>query len=142
MTDKAPTDKAEDETKAKEEDLDLADLGSLISLARSSEDHETYRVVAASDYFRVGLMVNAAPDNPISFRIEVLLQVLSKDTRPSIADLERMHNILENMTKRGYSLDHHDSCWVTCERALAVDDIDDECLAVIAIVHSEKGVRT
>jgi len=142
MADKAPTDKAEDETKAKEESLDLAGLGSLISLARSSEDHEAYRVVAARDHFRVGLVVNAAPDAPISFRIEVLLQILAKDTQPSIADLERMHNILENLTKRGYSLDHHDSCWVTCERALVVDDIDNECLAVIAIVQSKKGVRT
>jgi len=142
MTDKAPTDKAEDETKAKEESLDLADLGSLISLARSSEDHETYRVVAARDHFRIGLVINAAPDTPISFRIEVLLQILAKDTRPSIADLERMNNILENLTKRGYSLDHHDSCWVTGERALVVDDIDNECLAVMAIVQSEEGVKT
>ncbi len=142
MADRAPTDEAGDETKAKEESLDLADLGSLTSLARSSEDYEAYRVVAAREYFRVGLVVNAAPEAPVSFRIEVLLQILAKDTQPSIADLERMHNILESLTKRGYSLDHHDSCWVTCERALVVDDIDKECLAVIAIVQNERGVRT
>jgi len=142
MTDEAPTDKAENETKAKDGCLDFADLSSLISLARSSEDHETYRVVAAREHFRVGLVVNAAPDTPICFRIEVLLQILANDTRPSIADLEHTNNILENLTKRGYSLDHHDSCWVTCERALVVDDIDNECLAVMAIVQSEEGVRT
>jgi hypothetical protein len=142
MTDEAPTDIPEDETKGKRECLGLADLGSLISLARSSEDHEAYRVVAASDHFRVGLVVNAAPDTPISFRIEVLLQILAKNAQPRIADLELMHNILENLTKRGYSLDHHDSCWVTCERALVADDIDNECLAVMAIVQNKKVVKS
>jgi len=141
MANKAPTDEAEDGTKVREESCDLADLGSLISLACSSEDHEAYRVVAASDHFRVGLVVIAAPDAPISLRIEVLLQILAKDTRPSIADLERMNNILENLTKRGYSMDHHDGCWVTCERAVVVDDFDNECLAVITTIRSEEGVR-
>lgn len=139
MTDKTPTDKAVEEAKAKEECLDLADLGPLVSLARSSEDHEAYRVIAARDGFRIGLVVNAAPDAPTSFRIEVLLQILAKDTRPSITNLDHISSILENLTNRGYSLDHHESCWVTCERALVVDDIENECLAIMAIVQNERG---
>ncbi len=142
MTDKAATDKAEDETEAKKEILNFADLGSLTSLARSSEDHEAYCVVAAREHFRVGLVVDAAPDTTVSFRIEVLLQILAKDTQPSMVELERMNKILENLTKRGYSMDHHDSGWVTCERALAADDIDNECMAVMAIVQRKRGVET
>lgn len=135
MTDRPPTDNTEDETKVKEGGLDLTNLDSLVSLARSSEDHEAYRVVAACPRFRVGLVVNASSDTSVSFRIEVLLQILAKDTQPRVADLERMNNILENLTKREYSLDHHESCWVSCEREVAVDDIERECLAVMAIIQ-------
>ncbi len=141
MTDRPPTDNTEGETKAKEESLGLKDLDALVSLARSSEDHEAYRVVAERDHFRVGLVVNAAPDTSASFRVEVLLQILAKDTQPRVAGLERMNKILEGLTGRGYSLDHHDSCWVSCEREVAVGDIENECLAVIAIVQREGDVR-
>ncbi|HEX7392924.1 MAG TPA: hypothetical protein VF374_08265 [Thermoplasmata archaeon] len=141
MTDRPRTDNTGDEAKEKEVSLDLTDLGSLVSLARSSEDHEAYRVVAGSRHFRVGLEVTAAPDTPISFRIEVLLQILAKDTQPRIADLERMNKILEDLTEREYSLDHHDSCWVSCEREVAVDDIERECAAIIAIIQRKEGVK-
>ena len=136
MTDKPPTDNAEGETKRREEGLELPDLNSMVSLARSSEDHEAYRVVSAHEHFRVGFVVNSPPDTPTTFRIEVLLQILAKDTQPRIADLERMNDVLEGLTKRGYSLDHHDGCWVTCERELALDDIQEECLAVLAILSN------
>jgi len=128
--------------RAKQESFDLSVLDSLASLARSSEDHEAYRVVAAREHFRVGLVVNAAPDTSISFRIEVMLQILAKDTQPKVADLERMNKILESLVKRGYSLDHHDSCWVSGEMEVAVDDIEEECLAVLAILEWMKNLKT
>ena len=142
MTNRPSIDYVEDKMRAKHESFDLSDLDSLASLARSSEDHEAYRVVAAREHFRVGLVVNAAPDTSISFRIEVMLQILANDTQPKVADLERMNKILENLVKRGYSLDHHDSCWVSCEMEVAVDDIEEECLAVMAILEWMKNLKT
>lgn len=142
MTNKTPADKIMYETKANEACLDFSDLDSLVSLARSSEDHEAYRMVVASEHFRVGLVVNAAADAPISYRIEVLLQILANDTQPRLADLERMSDVLEDLSKRGYSLSHHDSCWVLCEREATVDDVEKECMTVVMIVQSKKCVET
>ena len=142
MTNRPSIDYVEDKMRAKQESFDLSVLDSLASLARSSEDHEAYRVVAAREHFRVGLVVNAAPDTSISFRIEVMLQILAKDTQPKVTDLERMNKILENLIKRGYSLDHHDSCWVSGEMEVAVDDIEEECLAVLAILEWMKNLKT
>ena len=142
MTHRPSIDYVEDKMRAKQESFDLSVLDSLASLARSSEDHEAYRVVAAREHFRVGLVVNAAPDTSTSFWIEVMLQILAKDTQPKVADLERMNKILENLVKRGYSLDHHDSCWVSGEMEVAVDDIEEECLAVMAILEWMKNLKT
>lgn len=123
------------------ESLDLRDLDSLASLARSSEDHEAYRAVASREDFRIGLVASVAPDMSTSFRIEVLLQILAKDTQPKAADLGRMSKVLETLAERGYSLDHHDSCWVLCERHVVADDIEKECKAVVEIIQSEKAEK-
>jgi len=141
MTDESPTDGAKDGAGAKEGGFDPSDLDSLVSLARSSEDHEAYRVVAKREHFRVGLAASAAADASASFRIEILLQVLARDSKPKVADLERTNRILGDLTKRGYSLDHHDSCWVICEREVAVEDIEKECLAVIETIQRKEGVK-
>lgn len=137
-----PEDQARDEAGVKRGNLNLTTLGSLASEALSSEDHESYRAVAARGHFRIGVAVSAAPGRPASFRIEVLLQILAKDTRPSIADLERMNKVLETLEMRGYSLDHHDNCWISCEREIGADDVERECVAVAEIIQSQKsGMR-
>jgi len=141
MVERSQTDAADNEAMVKEGDLVPPDLDSLISLARSSEDHEAYHVVVSRRHFRVGLVVDTSLDAPISFRVEVLLQVLAKDTQPKVADLARMNKILESLSNRGYSLGHHESCWVTCEREVAVDDIGKECLEAVTIVQGKEGVK-
>lgn len=122
--------------------LDTTRLESLASTARSAEDHEAYHLVAKSDRFRIGLVAVAGQDAPATFRIEVLLQVLARNTRPRIDDLERMNAVLDTLSNRGYSLDHHDGCWVLCERAVAPEDIEGECEAVMAIARSKEDERT
>jgi hypothetical protein len=139
MTGRPPEGTAQGEAEAKGECVDLTDLGPLASLARSSEDHEAYRAVASRENFRVGLVVNAAPGTPISFRMEVLLQILAKDSQPKVAHLERVNRVLDTLAKRGYALDHHDSCWVMCEREVAADDVERECRAVVEIILSQEG---
>jgi len=141
MTDRGPTDNAEDEMMAGYGTLGCSDLDSLASLARSSEDHEAYHAVESREHFRIGLVVRAAPDASISFQIEVLLQILAKDTRPKVADLERLNKILDSLVRKGYSLDHRDGCWVSCEREVTADCIKDECRAVLAIIQPKKGAR-
>jgi len=138
MTGRPPEGTARGQAKANGEDLDLTDLASLESLARSSEDHEAYRAAVVHERFRVGLVVNATPGTSASFRIEVLLRILAKDSQPKVADLERMNRVLDTLTKRGYSLDHHDSCWVLCEREIAADDVERECLAIVEIIRVQK----
>lgn len=138
MTDRRETDNAEDKEQVGDVVLDLPDLDSMISRARSSEDREAYRAVAARKHFRIGLVVSAAPDAPASFRIEVLLQILAKDSQPKVADLERMNQVLDTLARRGYSLDHHDSCWVLCEREVAADDVERECRAAVEIIRSQE----
>jgi hypothetical protein len=142
MTGRLPEDGVPDEAQPKDGCLGLADLDSLAALARSSEDHEAYRAVAMSERFRIGLVANACPNTPVVFRIEVLLQILAKDTRPEVADLGRVNEVLETIAKRGYSLDHHDSCWILCEREVDVDDIEEECRAVVEIIQSPKSEKS
>jgi len=141
VTGRPPERAAQGEAGASGEGLGLADLDSLASLALSSEDHEAYRAVASHEHFRVGLVVNAAPDASISFRIEVSLQILAKDSQPKVADLERMNKVLDGLAKRGYSLDHHDSCWVLCEREVDPNDVERECRAVVGIIRSQEDWR-
>lgn len=141
MANESPTGNVEGETSERIVTLDLTDLDSLASLARSSEDHEVYRVISGGGHFRIGLVVKAAPHAAVSFRIEVLLQILARDTQPRIADLECMNRILQILNNRGYSLDHHDSCWVLCERAVTADDIEEELEVVIAIVQLKGGSK-
>ncbi len=142
MTGRPPEGTAQGEAEAKGEGLNLTDLDSLASLARSSEDHEAYRAVAAREHFRLGLVVNAAPGTSISFRIEVSLRILAKDSQPKVTDLERVNKVLDTLAKRGYSLDHHDSCWVLCEREIATDDVERECRAVVEIIRSQEHGET
>lgn len=121
---------------------DISGLSSLASLARSSEDHEAYRAIAASEHFRIGLVASTVHDAPISFRIEVLVQVLAKDTRRLVADLERANQVLESLARRGYSLDHQGNCWVSCELDVMVGDIENECLAVMEIMRWKRDEKT
>jgi hypothetical protein len=125
-----------------EETLGLTVLDTLTSQARSAEDHEAYHLVAKQEDFRIGLVAIAAPNAPAALRVEVLLQVLAKNARPRIADLGRMKSILDILSKRGYSLEHHDSCWVLCERTVAADEVEEECEDVMAIIRSERDVGT
>jgi hypothetical protein len=132
-------------TEVKGEGPNLSGLDSLVSSARSSEDHEAYQAIATSEHFRIGLVASTAPDMLISFRIEALVQVLTKDTQHLVADLERTNKVLESLAGRGYSLGHHGSCWVSCELDVMIDDIEKECLAVMEIMRwmtvAETGIR-
>lgn len=139
MTDRGQTGNAENETKSGNGSLGRLDFDALVSQARSSEDREAYHAVASRGHIRIGLVVRAAPDASISFRIEVALQILAKDTQPKVADLERFSKILDSLARRGYSLDHHDGCWVSCEREVTVDCVENECRAISAIVCPKKG---
>jgi hypothetical protein len=141
MTGRPTSDRVQGEAEAKVRNRHLLDLGSLASLACSSEDHEAYSVVAASENFRVGLVVSASSETSVSFRIEVLLQFLAKDTQPKVVDLEGMNKILDALVERGYSLNHHDSCWVSCEREVTADDIEAECLVVVEIIQSQNDEK-
>ena len=123
------------------ESFDLTGLEPLISQARLAEDHEAYHLVAKQRDFRIGLVVTAVPNAPVAFRVEVLLQVLAKNTQPRIADLGRMKSILDILSTRGYSLEHHDSCWILCERTVTAEDAEEECERVMAIIRSKRDVE-
>lgn len=133
---------AEDDSNLGKDDLDLTHLDSLSAQACSAEDFEAYYPVARQNHFRVGIVIIAAPNSPVAFRIEVLLQILAKNTRPRIADLERVNDVLGVLSSRGYSLEHNDNCWVLCERTVAADDIEEECKGVMAIIQSKRIVKT
>ncbi len=142
MTKKAQQISVKDVPKAEEEKLESIDVDSLTSQARLAEDHEAYYPLAKQEHFRIGIVVIAAPDVPVAFRIEVLLQILAKNSRPRIADLERMNNTLAILSRRGYSLEHHDNCWVLCERTMSADDIEEEWKGVMAIIQPKRDVKT
>jgi len=142
MADKGQTGKAGNEIKTGNGGLSRLDFDALASLARSSEDREAYHAVVSCEHFRIGLVAGAAPDASISFRIEVLLQILAKGKQPKVADLERLNKILDILARRGYSLDHHDGCWVSCEREVTADCIENECRAILAIVQAKKSPRS
>ena len=86
------------------------DFGCFPTQARLAEDYERYYLVARQEHFRIGIVIIAAPDSPVTFRMEVLLQVLAKNTRPQIAYLECVNDVLGILSSRGYSLEHHDNC--------------------------------
>jgi hypothetical protein len=142
MTDEGQTDNAGNEMRAGNGALSRLDLDALARLARSSEDREAYHAVISREHFRIGLVVEAAPDASISFRIEVLVQILAKGTQPKVADLERLNRILDDLARRGYSLDHHDGCWISCEREVTADCIENECRAILSIVRPKTGPRS
>lgn len=120
----------------------LTYVNSLTSQARLAEDYEAYYPVMKQDHFRIGIVMVAAPDAPVACRIEVLLQVLAKNARFIIADLERTNSILGFLSSRGYSLEHQDNCWILCERTVATDDIEEECKGMIALIQSTRNVKT
>lgn len=124
------------------EGTDLSRWDSLASLARSSEDHEAYRAIASSEHFRIGLVASTVPDAPISFRIEVLVRVLSKDSEQLAADLVRANQVFESLARRGYSLEHQGNCWVSCEVDVLVTDIEKECRAVMDIMRWMIAAKT
>ena len=142
MTGRGQTGNSDYEMKTRPGSLSQLDFDALASLARSSEDREAYHAVASREHFRIGLVVRAASDASISFRIEVLLQILAKDTQPKVVDLERLSKILDNLSRRGYSLHHHDGCWVSCEREVTADCVENECRTVLVIVRPKKGPRS
>jgi hypothetical protein len=146
MTEKMQQRGIKDDPKAKDIEFDLTgfltDMDSLTSQARLAEDCEAYYPVVKQEHFRIGIVVSAAPDAAVACRIEVLLQVLANNARSMIADLERTNSILGILSSRGYSLEHHGNCWALCERTVAVDDIEEECREMIAIIQSTRSVKT
>jgi len=101
-----------------------------------SDGEESYRLLARSDGFRVGLSQERGGERTVETTIEVLVRLFWTGKKLQPGDMERAAAVVRALLDRGYSVYFQEDGWIACERPAGDVNPAEETLSIQRLLES------